>query len=228
MLLSPAVLVVGLERGWWHVAPHWDPFVPLRVDHPLTPVTRWKLSRIDDDRAACLDVLAQVPGEGLEHLPLADYTPVAGCPLENVVRVERTGVAFNRTFTASCPLLVAWLMFERQALQSLAVEMLGTRVREVHHYGSFACRNIYGRENGRRSRHASASALDVAGFRFENGASVWVRRHWQDPAAPERAAFLRHVRRAACRHFGTVLGPDYNAAHADHFHFDTAPFGACR
>ena len=28
------------------------------------------------------------------------------------------------------------------------------------------------------------------------------------------------ARDAACEVFGTVLSPDYNAAHADHFHLD--------
>ncbi|MBP6581207.1 MAG: extensin family protein, partial [Sphingorhabdus sp.] len=27
---------------------------------------------------------------------------------------------------------------------------------------------------------------------------------------------------SACKRFGTVLGPDYNSAHANHFHFDMA------
>lgn len=37
--------------------------------------------------------------------------------------------------------------------------------------------------------------------------------------SPE-AAFLRRVHAGACGIFGTVLGPDANAAHRDHFHFD--------
>ncbi len=37
--------------------------------------------------------------------------------------------------------------------------------------------------------------------------------------SPE-AGFLRRVHAGACGIFGTVLGPDSNAAHRDHFHFD--------
>jgi hypothetical protein len=33
------------------------------------------------------------------------------------------------------------------------------------------------------------------------------------------------VRDKACDAFGTVLSPDYNAAHADHFHLDQADRG---
>lgn len=35
-----------------------------------------------------------------------------------------------------------------------------------------------------------------------------------------QASFLRNVHRGACEHFGTVLGPEANDAHRDHFHFD--------
>jgi hypothetical protein len=42
-------------------------------------------------------------------------------------------------------------------------------------------------------------------------------------AAPEPGAegkFLRAVHEAACGIFGTVLGPEANDAHKDHFHLD--------
>ncbi len=39
---------------------------------------------------------------------------------------------------------------------------------------------------------------------------------------------LRDARRGACRFFDGVLGPDYNAAHRDHFHLETGGFGMCR
>jgi hypothetical protein len=44
------------------------------------------------------------------------------------------------------------------------------------------------------------------------------------PAAPSgrSAAFLRAAHRTACRIFGTVLGPEANSAHKNHFHVDMA------
>jgi hypothetical protein len=41
------------------------------------------------------------------------------------------------------------------------------------------------------------------------------------PANPE-PVFLRRLHRGACGTFGTVLGPDANEAHRNHFHFDLA------
>lgn len=37
------------------------------------------------------------------------------------------------------------------------------------------------------------------------------------------AAFLRRLHKGACTAFGTVLGPEANEAHRNHFHFDLAP-----
>jgi hypothetical protein len=43
-----------------------------------------------------------------------------------------------------------------------------------------------------------------------------------DPASAKsaEALFLRRLHRGACEVFGTVLGPEANAAHRDHFHLD--------
>ncbi|MEZ5774341.1 MAG: extensin family protein [Hyphomicrobiaceae bacterium] len=42
------------------------------------------------------------------------------------------------------------------------------------------------------------------------------------PATPE-ARFLIAVHAGACKRFGTVLGPEANEAHRDHFHLDLQP-----
>ena len=42
-------------------------------------------------------------------------------------------------------------------------------------------------------------------------------------AGPAYQAFLRQIHAEACKYFGTVLGPESNEAHRDHFHIDMAP-----
>ncbi|HSR82421.1 MAG TPA: extensin family protein, partial [Hyphomicrobiaceae bacterium] len=44
----------------------------------------------------------------------------------------------------------------------------------------------------------------------------------EDAAKSPEAQFLRRLHRSACDVFGTVLGPEANAAHRDHFHLDLA------
>lgn len=217
---------VALQQGIIEIPRHWAPWAPLYVDDPLTPVTQLKLKRLNDNREACLAALSTVPEGELSYTPLADYVPTASCPLSNVVRMQSSSVRFNQSFVATCPLALAWVMYERHSLQPAAEEIMGSRVAQVDHLGSFACRNVYGRESGRRSEHATAEALDVAGFRFENGQQITLLNHWNNDGAT--GEFLRAARDGACDVFGNVLGPDYNAAHADHFHLGMRGFRLCR
>lgn len=116
-------------------------------------------------------------------------------------------------------------MFERHALQPSAENILGTQVRQVDHVGSFACRNVYGRESGRRSEHATAEALDVIGFRLANGERITLLEDWGDEG-PTGTSYVTSATMPVI--FGNTLSPDYNAAHADHFHFGMRGFRLCR
>lgn len=228
-LLCVLVLIaigVAFDKGVWEIPREWNPFAPLRIEEPVTPVTGWKLKRLKGDRQGCLAALETWPGGTLEYQPLADYTPVADCPLTNVVRLNASGVAFNHSFVATCPLALSWLMFEHHYLQPAAKNLLGSPVSRVEHYGSFACRNIYGRKNARRSAHASAEALDVAAFSLADGQTISVLDDWPDEE--KNGQFLRRIHQGACRSFATVLGPEYNAAHANHFHLAVGGFNLCR
>lgn len=44
-----------------------------------------------------------------------------------------------------------------------------------------------------------------------------------DPSPGPRATFVKEMHAAACKMFGTVLGPEANEAHKDHFHLDMKP-----
>ena len=75
-------------------------------------------------------------------------------------------------------------------------------------------------------QHATANAIDMAGLTLADGRELRLARDWGG-VGPE-AAFLRAARDGACRWFGAVLGPDHDAAHADHLHLDMGPWRACR
>jgi hypothetical protein len=91
--------------------------------------------------------------------------------------------------------------------------------------GSFSCRNVAG--TARRSAHATAEAIDVAAFVLADGRRIAVREGWSGGSPAERE-FLRLIHTSACRRFGTVLGPAYNQAHADHLHVELGGGGFCR
>ncbi|MBT2295396.1 extensin-like domain-containing protein [Pseudomonas fluorescens] len=223
LLLVVGVAVLGVWRGWLAVPPQWNPWAPLDVNVPPNLLTRYKLMALRNDPQLCDQALAT---SGLRATRQADSSPQASCPLSNVLRVQGGEVALSSSFLASCPLAVAFALFERHALQPAALATYGQKVARVDHLGSFACRNLYGRESGARSQHATASALDIAGFRLADGRSVSVLKDW--PKDNTHGQFLRQVRDGACDMFSVVLSPDYNAAHRNHFHLDVGPWWICR
>lgn len=211
----------GLWQGVLEVPPRWNPWAPLDLNEPPGLLTRYKLGRLAQDPARCEAVLE---ASALDYTPMSDATPEPGCALRDTLRVERSRVAFSAPFRATCPLAVAYLLFERHALQPAAQTVFGSPVVRVEHFGSFACRNIA--RSNRRSQHATANALDLAGFRLADGTRITVARDWDGEG--DKARFLRLVRAGACSAFNTTLGPEYNAAHRDHFHVDMGGHGLCR
>ena len=222
MLLIIGGATLSVWRGWLALPAQWNPWAPLDVRADPNFLTGYKLMRLRDDPLLCDQVLGT---SGLRVARQAD-SPDAKCPLANTLRVQGGEVALSSSFLASCRLAVSFALFERHALQPAAQAIYGQSVSRVDHLGSFACRNVYGRENARRSQHASADALDIAGFRLADGRAINVLKDW--PKDNQDAKFLRQVRQGACDTFSVVLSPDYNAAHRNHFHLDVGPWSVCR
>jgi hypothetical protein len=61
---------------------------------------------------------------------------------------------------------------------------------------------------------------DLGGPNARNGTHTSLAQGHPDP---DRKAFLRKAWSRACNIFGTVLGPEANEAHRNHFHVDLAP-----
>jgi len=224
MLLCGLLLVAGLP--WllgWRLPDAWNPWAPLDAREAPNLLTPYKLSRLRDDPGLCKQALE---ASQLRFRAQADSPASAKCPLQNVWRVEQGDARLSSSFLASCPLAVAYALFENHGLQPAAQRVFGQRVVQVDHLGSFACRNVYNRKQGRLSQHATANALDISGFRLEGGQRIVLARDWQ--ADGQKATFLREVQQAACESFSTVLGPDYNAAHNNHFHLDMGRWQICR
>ncbi len=220
-LLLGAALLVALWRGWLEVAPRYNPWAPLDVRETPNLLTPFKLWRLGDDRELCDLALAT---SGLRFTRLADSAPHPGCPVENAVRIQGANVGLSSSFMATCPLAVSFALFERHGLQPAAQAVFGQPVSRVEHVGSFACRSIAGSQ--RPSQHSYANALDMVGFRLRDGQHISVLRDW--PGQGDKARFLRLVQEAACDSFNVTLGPEYNAAHRDHFHVDMGMWRMCR
>lgn len=124
-----------------------------------------------------------------------------------------------------CPLSIAAFIWQRE-VDNLARRRFKQPLKTIHHMGTYSCRKQVGNSSGQWSEHAFANAWDVAAFELEDGTLIRVLTGWDGPR--DHANFLREVRNAGCGLFRVTLSPDYNSAHADHFHFDMGPGKACR
>ncbi|BBT15384.1 hypothetical protein WP8S17C03_14330 [Metapseudomonas otitidis] len=221
LVLALALLPLAVRQGWIEVPPRWNPWAPLDVREPPNLLTSFKLMRLQADPQLCKQALDSA---GMRYQAVPDSVPAPGCPVENAVRVSASGVRFSSSFLATCEVAVGWALFERHGLQPAAREVFGQPVARVEHLGSFACRNIG--TSQRRSQHAYANALDIAGFQLADGRRISVARDWSGQG--DAARFLHRAHQAACDTFHVTLGPDYNAAHRDHFHLDMGLFRQCR
>jgi hypothetical protein len=224
-------LVYAVHLGLISVPQRFNPWAPLDVMAEPNFLTAYQLARARSEPARCLHALAQT---GMQYDVLPDRTTGPGCGFDNAVRLRAAGIRFGAPLSLSCPMALTFFMWERHALQPSAVVAFGQRVVAIDHLGSYACRNVNRGEGavveGARSRHATADALDISAFVLADGRRISVTQ-W--PAADigrdtSASQWLRAAHTGACRFFDGVLGPDYNAAHRDHFHFETGGYGMCR
>jgi hypothetical protein len=222
-----SIAVIALILGivfYDRLPPQHSPFVPLDPQRPLGWATSRQLARLKADPAACRGVLERA---GMRTTEIANKREGPFCGLIDVVAVERSSIVWSQApLRLSCPMAAAVAIWERQVVAPAAERHLGSRVTRIEHFGTYACRRVVGSPSGLPSQHATANAIDVAAFRLADGRRVALREHWE--AATSEAAFLRTIRDGSCRIFSGVLGPDYNAAHADHFHLDMGPYTICR
>ena len=198
------------------------PWTKLDLSQPVGLFTGRKLAALADDFPACRKAL---DGAGVRYTVLAPLSEESGkCGYEDAVRFRaggprRIGLAPSDLGMA-CPVAAALTVWEWEVVQPAAQRHFGQKVAEIEHFGSYNCRRMYNREGASWSEHATADAVDVAAFRLADGTRITLVGDWE--AKGSKARFLRDVRDGACGTFSTVLSPDYNAAHRDHFHLDQA------
>lgn len=102
-----------------------------------------------------------------------------------------------------------------------AIGKMGGGVQSIRVVAHYACRTRNSQPGAKMSEHAFGRAIDIAGFTLRNGDKISLLDHWGRGA---KGRALRKMHRSACGPFGTVLGPEANRFHRDHFHFDTARY----
>lgn len=200
------------------------PWKPVDLTQPAGLATHMQIQELASDRDACILALHEA---GVEVEPAEDIDGVEPfCQVRNAVRIKSGVTSLSPgDLVMSCPLVAAYVVWDRQVLQPAAQETLQSPVSGVVSYGTYSCRRMYGGADSNPSEHARANALDVGEFKLADGRRITVLESW--PAGGPEAEFLRRVREGGCQVFRTVLGPDHNEAHANHLHFDMGTSDFC-
>ena len=203
------------------------PWRPLVIDDRAGAATGFKLSLINLGPASWCRKLIE-DSTLLEVQRLEPFEGDGSCGWSEAYQIEKSGdraLTGSSIYAMSCPLTTGahiWI----SSIDARARNLLGSGLTRVHHVGTYSCRRMYNRSDGKMSQHAFARAWDVTGFELEDGRLISVLKDWKKGGAAQR--FLHAVRDDACRIFNVVLSPDYNAAHRDHFHVDMGSGAACR
>lgn len=179
------------------------------------------------DARAFGECLADLSRLGARVEPLPDRVFANGCSALSSVKLVAVGVPVTNLGAMTCGLARPFVEWIGQAVQPAARARLGASVTRIESFGSFACRPVNNVAGNRLSEHGRANAVDIAAFDLADGRRITVADGWNgaDPAA---RGLLRDLRDAACRRFAVVLGPDANALHRDHLHFDMGSGRLCR
>lgn len=228
LLLVGVVLVaiaVVFRQGW--IPPRYTPLPRLDIDNPIPIglVNDWQLAELRKDRALCESVIGA--SKTLVARMVPDQPLKNGCGWVNAVHATSFGKASFTAARMTCPVAAAMALWVNNEVQPLAQRIFGQPVVRMDNMGVYSCRNIIGSRfwKHRRSEHATANAVDIGGFRLADGTHISVLRDWRRPG--KKSEFLRAVHRGGCRYFRVSLGPDFNAAHRNHFHFDRGILYTC-
>jgi hypothetical protein len=202
-------LLLAACAGGERRAPAPKPSSRLTIDSPQT--------------RACLANLGQLAR--FQTLPDRDYGN--GCHAFASVKLTEIGVPVSNLGAMSCPLAATFTAWVRNGVMPAARIYLRSELVRVDSFGTYSCRNVNGAATGRLSEHASANAVDVAAFVLADGRRITIKQDWTSPD-PAVRSFLLAIRTSACRRFRTVLSPDYNSYHADHFHLDMGRGPFCK
>ncbi|MEC8025138.1 MAG: extensin family protein [Myxococcota bacterium] len=149
------------------------------------------------------------------------------CHVPQAVRY-RTGpgsIRYSSYLLLSCRMAAAVAQFEILAQQT-AKDVFGNnaRITDIRMLGAYRCRRLRDAKH-RQSEHSFGNALDVHSFHVSDFGLVDVKTHWgpQSTRKGQAAhtflhALIHRLRRAHV--FTTLLTPDFNEAHKNHFHFD--------
>ncbi|MCP5075862.1 MAG: extensin family protein [Rhodobacteraceae bacterium] len=146
---------------------------------------------------------------------------IKGCGISKPVKItEIDGVKLTREALVGCDAaksLYSWV--NRSAKPTVGRK--GGGLAKIQVIAGYSCRTRNSKPGAKLSEHAKGNAIDIAGFVLKDGSIISVERDWRSGS---KSRTLKKLHKTACGPFGTVLGPNSDRHHRDHFHFDVARY----
>ena len=211
------------------------------------PTIPWTDAEVAEAKAKCAEALSSIK---LNYEPLAPIKQgLCGAPAPILLKSLGSDpkVELDPPAMMTCQLAKALNTWLDKTVQPKAEALFGSPVAKLHNAGSYVCRNRYHDAYQPLSEHALANAIDIPELVLASGERITVLDNWpKNPFTPplpspnpvrvaavgalvptvsaisanQKSKFVQYLHDDACQTFGTVLGPDANEAHKNHFHFD--------
>ena len=144
-----------------------------------------------------------------------------GCGVSKPVKITAVdGVGLSQASIMDCTTAKALNNWVKKSVKP-TVGRLGGGVDSLRVAAHYSCRTRNSKPGAKISEHGKGKAIDISAIKLKNGSLISVLNGWRDPA---KGKVLKSLHRSACGPFGTVLGPNADKYHQDHFHFDTARY----
>ncbi|NOD62322.1 MULTISPECIES: extensin family protein [unclassified Ruegeria] len=144
----------------------------------------------------------------------------SACGVKDAVQITSvSGVVLSRPSTMDCGTAIALNKWVDKTVKP-TFKRRGPVI-ELQVAAHYACRTRNNRKGARISEHGKGRAIDISGFKMADGEVVTVLNGWRKNPSQKQ---LKKIWRGACGPFGTVLGPNSDRYHRDHFHLDTARY----
>ncbi len=143
-----------------------------------------------------------------------------GCGIKkNAIKLyEVDGVKLSTPAVMTCDTAKALEKWVEKGLKK-SVRSFGGGAKEIKVAAGYSCRTRNNRPGAKISEHGKGNAIDISAVTLKNGESISVLKDWNNG---KKGRILKKMHKQACGPFGTVLGPNADRYHRDHFHFDVA------
>lgn len=208
--------------------------MPQGRDNSAQRSAQWHAPNLSTPSPAVNQCHGQLQMANASFTPLPDRYLGGGCTQLGSVRLANIDLA--RTSSqgrdlelanlgpVTCNIAAKFTGWAQYGVARAAEQILGSPLMKIETMGSYNCRKIAG--SNKLSEHAHANAIDISAFVLADGRQITVQHGWNGNATERK--FLHVVRDSACKRFLTVLSPDYNQAHYNHFHVDMSGRSTCR